>query len=162
MINVILQSLGLDLVKINGYAKVYQNILNGLRVVGIFREPSGDKQLNKLPDDRQVWIWTSTKPRPMTNGIWQSLRLHLVNINVHAKFHHNIPLGSRDRALFTFQNLELDKASTADKYHFVISLARSCQYQCVCKSLSTYFKRFFKELWTFFPGLRELSGDGQV
>ena len=40
--SVILQSLGPDLVNINVYihAKVYQNILNGLRVVDIFRELS--------------------------------------------------------------------------------------------------------------------------
>ena len=36
IINAILQSLDLDLVSINVYAKVYQNIPNGLRVVGIF------------------------------------------------------------------------------------------------------------------------------
>ena len=28
--------------------------------------------------------------------------LHLVNVNGYAKFHHNIPLGSRDNAIFTF------------------------------------------------------------
>ena len=41
-----------------------------------------------------------------------------------------------------FQNLELGKASTYDKCHLAISLARSCQYQYVCKSLSKYPKRF--------------------
>ena len=43
-----------------------------------------------------------------------------------------------------FQNLELGKASTDKKYQFAISLARSCQYQCLSKSLlkySTQFKR---------------------
>ena len=53
MINVILQSLGLDLVNINVYAKIYQNILNGLRVVDIFRKLSGDTQLHKLSGDEQ-------------------------------------------------------------------------------------------------------------
>ena len=48
MKNVTLQSLGLDLVNINVYAKVKQNIPNCLRVVGIFCELSGDKQLHKL------------------------------------------------------------------------------------------------------------------
>ena len=38
-----------------------------------------------------------------------------------------------------FQNLELDKDS---KCHFAISWTRSCQYQCVCKSLSKYSKWF--------------------
>ena len=52
MINVILQSIWL--VNINAYAKVYQNIPNGLIVVGIFREQSGDKQLHKLSGDGQV------------------------------------------------------------------------------------------------------------
>ena len=41
-----------------------------------------------------------------------------------------------------FQNVELGKASTDDKCHFAISWARSCQYQCVCKSVSKYSKRF--------------------
>ena len=43
-----------------------------------------------------------------------------------------------------FQNLELGKASTDKKYQFAISWARSCQYQCLRKSLlkySTQFKR---------------------
>ena len=53
-INVILQSLGLDLININMYAKVYQNIPNGLKVDGIFSELSWDKQLHKLSGDGQV------------------------------------------------------------------------------------------------------------
>ena len=63
-----------------------QNIPNGLRVNGFtfYR------------------IWTSAKPRPIPNAIWQSPGLHLVNINVYAKFHHNIPLSSRDKAIITF------------------------------------------------------------
>ena len=32
----------------------------------------------------------------------QSLELDLVNINVYAKVYQNIPLSSRDRAIFTF------------------------------------------------------------
>ena len=41
-----------------------------------------------------------------------------------------------------FQNLAFGKASNDDKCHFAIPWARSCQYQCVCKILSRYFKRF--------------------
>ena len=47
-------------------------------------------------------IWSSAKPRPTKNVILQSLRLDLVNINVYAKVYQNIPLSSRDRAIFTF------------------------------------------------------------
>ena len=40
--------------------------------------------------------------------------------------------------LSLFQNLELCKASTDEKCHFAISWVRSCQYQCLRKSLSKY------------------------
>ena len=40
-------------------------------------------------------VWTSATPRPIPNDIWQSLGLHLVNINAYAKFYQNIPNGLR-------------------------------------------------------------------
>ena len=45
---------------------------------------------------------TSAKTQPISNVICQSHGVHLVNINVYAKFHHNIPLSSRDSAIITF------------------------------------------------------------
>ena len=138
----------------------------------------------------------------MINGIWQSLYLDLVNINVYAKFDQNIPKSSRDRASFTFfriwisakprsttndsdnpldwilsismclrdfitifhsvqevwsfslfQNLDLGIASTDDKCHFTIPLARSCQYQCVTQFYqnipngSRFMNIFRKLIW---------------
>ena len=44
--------------------------------------------------------------------------------------------------LSPFQNLELGTASTNEKCHFAISWARSCQYQCLRKSLSKYSTQF--------------------
>ena len=41
-----------------------------------------------------------------------------------------------------FQNLALGKATTNDKCNFAISWTRCRQYQCVCKILSKYSKRF--------------------
>ena len=77
----------------------------------------------------------------------QSLGLDIVNINVYAKVYQNIPLSSRDRAIFTFfQNLALGKASTDDKCHFAIPWARSFQHQIVCK----YSKRFKSQISLFF------------
>ena len=101
MINGIWQSLRLDVVNINVYAKFSQTIPKGSRdraIVSLFR------------------IWISAKPRPMTNDIWQSL--DLVNINVYAKFHHNIPLSSRERTIITFSWFGPRIASTDDKCHF--------------------------------------------
>ena len=49
IINVISQSFRLDVVNINVYAKVYQNIPNGLKVINIFRELSGDKIFTNRP-----------------------------------------------------------------------------------------------------------------
>ena len=56
----------------------------------------------------------------MKNDISQSLGLDLDNINVYAEVYQNIPLSSRDKAIFIFQNLALGKASTDDKCHFTI------------------------------------------
>ena len=66
-------------------------------------------------------IWTSATPRPIPNDIWQSLGLHLVNINVYAKFHHNSPLSS---AIFTFSEFGVRHSLDRYKCHFAISWAR--------------------------------------
>ena len=47
-------------------------------------------------------FWSSAKPRSIKNVILQSLGLDLVNINDYAKVYQNIPLSSRDRAIFAF------------------------------------------------------------
>ena len=49
MINVISQSLELDDVNINAYAKFYQNIPNGVRVIYIFHEQADDKIFTNCP-----------------------------------------------------------------------------------------------------------------
>ena len=138
MKNVILQSLGLDLVNINVCATPYQNIPLRLGHFHFFR------------------IWRSAKPRLMINVILQFLELDLVNINVSAKFYQNIPNGLRVKfhslvninvsakfyqnipnglrvKFHCFQNLKLGKTSTNPKCHLTISWATSCQYQCICK-----------------------------
>ena len=93
--------------------------------------------------ESKVSLFSVFEPRLIPNFIWLYRGLHHVNINVYAKFHHNIPLSSRDRAIFTFfQNLEFCKATTNKKCHFAISWARSYQYQCLRKSLSNYSTQF--------------------
>ena len=42
----------------------------------------------------------------MKNVVSQSLGLDLININVYAEVYQNIPLSSRDRAIFTFVEFE--------------------------------------------------------
>ena len=86
MKNVISQSLGLDFVNINVYAKVYQNIPLSSRDRAIFTF---------------FRIWRSAKPRPMINVILQSLGLDIVNINAYAKFYQNIPNGLELSTFFT-------------------------------------------------------------
>ena len=125
MKNVISQSLGLDLININLYATVYQNIPLSLRDRSIFT----------------FRIWRSAKPRPMINVILQFLELDLININVSAKFYQNIPNGLRVK-FHCFQKLNLGKTSTNPKCHLTISWATSCQYQCVCKISSQYSTQF--------------------
>ena len=86
-------------------------------------------------------IWRSGKPRPILNAILQFLELDLFKINVSAKFYQNIPKGLRVNFHF-FQNLNLGKTSTNPKCLLTISLATSCQYQCVCKISSQYSTQF--------------------
>ena len=126
MKNVSSQSLGLDLVNINVYATVYQNLPLNLRERAYFHF---------------FRIWRSAKPRPMINVILQFLELDLVNINVSAKLYQKIPNGLRDKFNF-FQNLNLGKTSTNPKCHLTTSWATSCQYQCVCKISSQYSIQF--------------------
>ena len=124
--NVSSQSLGLDLVNINVYAKIYQNIPLSSRDRAIFSF---------------FRIWRSAKPRPMINVILQFLELDLVNINVSTKFYQKISNGLRAK-FHCFQNLNLGKTSTNPKCHLTISWATSWQYQCVCKISSQYSTQF--------------------
>ena len=84
MINVILQFLGIDLFNIKLSAKFYQNILNGSIVNFHFFQ---NLNLSK----------TLTNPKCHLTISWATSCQY---INVYAKFHHIIPLGSR--AIFTF------------------------------------------------------------
>ena len=87
--NVIKQSHGLHLVNTNMYAKFHHNI------------PLNSRDRASFTFFR---IWSSAKPRPMRNDISQPLAngLDLVNINVYAEVHQNIPLSSWDKVIFTF------------------------------------------------------------
>ena len=79
----------------------------------------------------------------MKNVISQSLGLDLVKINVYAKVYQNIPLSSRDGAIFTFSEFEPQQRLSQSQMTFdYISWATSCQYQYNCKILSKYSKRF--------------------
>ena len=89
MINVSLQFLQLDLVNINVSAKFYQNILNRLKV-----EFHCFQNLNLGK--------TSTNPKCHLTISWASS----CQYQCVCKIHHNIPLSSRDRAIFTFSEFE--------------------------------------------------------
>ena len=86
MINVILQFLGLDLFNIKLSTKFYQNIPNGLIVNFHFFQ---NLNLGKTSTNRKFHLTIS----------WATSCQYS---NVYAKFHHIIPLSSRDRAIFTF------------------------------------------------------------
>ena len=134
MINVILQFLELDLVNINVAAKFYQNIPNGLRVkFHCFQNLNLDQsQMSfdylmgyimsiSMCMQNFITIFHSVqeigpfslfqnlelgKASTVEKFISQSLGLGLVNINVYAKVYQNIPLSSRDSAIFTFSEFE--------------------------------------------------------
>ena len=105
-------TLGLVLVNINVYAKVYQNIpLNSRdRAIFTFSEfaSTDDKCHFAIPWARSF------------------------NIKLSEKFYQNIPNGLRVKFHIFSKNLNLSKNSTNPKCHLTISWATSCQYQCVC------------------------------
>ena len=86
MINVILQFLGLDLFNIKLSTKFYQNIPNGLRVNFHFFSEFEPRQ-------------NLEKSQMSFNNLMGYI---LCMQNVYAKFHHNIPLSSRDTVIITF------------------------------------------------------------
>ena len=156
MKNVISHPLGLDLVNINVYAK-FIKILHSVQETGLFllfqnlnlgnasANPKWHLTIPRATSCQYHFnrIWRSAKPRPIINVILQFLELDLVNINVSANFYQNSPNDLRDK-FHRFQDLDLGKTSTNPKCHLTISLATSCQYQCVCKvssQFSTQFKR---------------------
>ena len=134
MLDVILQSLGLDLaiplldhVNSNGYAKIYQNIPKGSRDRASFTfsefEPRQNLDLSQISFD---------------NLIGYILSISMCMQNFITIFFTVLEIGP----FSLFQNFELGKASTDKKCQFVTSWARSCQYQCLRKSLSKYSTQF--------------------
>ena len=78
-------------------------------------------------------IWSSAKPQPMRNDISQSLGLDLDNINVYAEVYQNIPLSSRDKAIFTFsefgarQSLDRSQMSFDNLMGYILSISMCMQ-----------------------------------
>ena len=56
----------------------------------------------------------------MKNDILQSLGLDHDNINVYAEVYQNIPLSSRDKAIFTFSEFGARQSLADNKCHFAI------------------------------------------
>ena len=98
-------------------------------------------------------IWSSSKPRPMKNIIWQSLGLDLVNINVYAKVYQNINTQFKRYGYFHFFRIWTSakpRPIPNDIWHLL-------GYHCVCKILSKYSKRFKSNLHTKLPQISTLE-----
>ena len=104
------------------------------------------KIYQKVQEIGPVSVFSEFKPRQILDQsqmTFDNLLGYILSIsrcmqNLITIFHSVQEIGS----FSLFQNVELGKASTDDKCHFTISWARSCQYQCVYKSVSKYSKRF--------------------
>ena len=125
--NVIWQSHWLDIVNIRVYAKFHHNILHSSRDSAIitFSEFEARQSLDR---------------RKMS---FLNLLGMILSISVFTQKFIKIVHSVQEIGQFSlFQNLALGKASIDDKCHFAIPWPRSCQYQCICKILSKYSKRF--------------------
>ena len=120
MVNVISQFLSLDLFNIKLSAKFYQNIPNGLRVNFHFFQ---NLNLGKTLTNSKYHLTIS----------WATSCQYT---NVYAKFHHNIPLSSRDRAIFTFsefgarQKLNQSQVSFDNLMGYILSIS-ICIQNCI-------------------------------
>ena len=106
------------------FIKIYQKV-QGIRSVSLFSEfePRQNLDLSQISFD---------------NLIGYTLSISMCMQNFITIFFTVLQIGP----FSLFQNLELGKASTDKKCHFAISWARSCQYQCLRKSLSIYSTQF--------------------
>ena len=141
MKNDISQSFGLDLDNINLYAEVYQifHSVQEIRPFSLFQNLALDKAstddkchfaIVSLFSEFETWqnLIQSYMSCHNLMGYILSISICVQNfITIFHSFQEIAPLS-------LFQNLELGKASTNEKCHFAISLARSCQYQCLRNS----------------------------
>ena len=123
--NDISQSLGINLVNINVYADVFQNIPLSSR-------------------DNAIFTLSEFCARQILNQSQMSFDnlMGNININLYAKLITIFHSFQEIAPLLRFQNLELGKASTNEKCHFAISWARSFKFQCLRNSVSKYFTQF--------------------
>ena len=131
------QSLGLDLVNINAYAKLHK-IFHSVQEIGTV-----------------LFFQNLDLGRASTVGKWyfgKLFGLHLVNINVFVKFYQNICTVQEWRPVsFVFRNLTSAKPRPMIFFHLAIYWARGCQYQCVYQISLQYSKEFKIEgLFQFF------------
>ena len=93
-----------------------------------------------------VSLFSEFKPRPKLNQSQMSfdnLMGYILSISMYKQNFITIFHSVQEIVpLSLLQNLELGKASTKEKCHFAISWATSCQYQCLCNSLSKYSIQF--------------------
>ena len=143
MKNDISQSLWLDLDNINIYEEVYQNMPLSLRDKAF--SPFQNFALGKASTDDKchfaiVSLFSEFVPRQKLNQpqmSFDNLMGYILSISMCMQNFITIFHAVQEIALLSLlQNLELGKASTNKKYHFAISWARSCQYQCLRNSLS--------------------------
>ena len=151
MLNIILQSLGLDLaifcldhVNSNVYVKFYQNISKGSRDRASF-------------DFFFFFFFSEFEPRQnldQTQMSFDYLVGYILSISMCMQNFIAIFFTVQGIGPFSlFQNLELGKASTDKKCQFAISWVRACQYQCLRKSLSKYSTQFKRRDISLFQNL---------
>ena len=135
MKNVISLSLWLNLVNINVYTKVYQNIPLSSR-------------------DRTIFTFSEFEPRQCL-GQSQRIGLHLVNINAYAKIYQNIPNGLRVIDIFSriFTNRPASKSSQTVRWQnqmfdyralYEIQLQDSVDF-LLCRAIAFFASKAFYE-----------------
>ena len=159
MTNGICKSLGLDLVNINVYAK-FITIYLSVQKIGPF------SLFQNLDKCHFAILWARYCQYQYVCKILSKYSKRFKSYEHFCKLIGDTQLHKRTGDTQLLQKLDLGLAATDSKCRFAVLQARSCQFQCVCKILSKYSKRFKSyEHFCKLIGdtqLHKLTGDTQL
>ena len=101
------------------------------------------KIYRKVQEIGPVSLFSEFEPRQNLDQSQMSFDnwLHLVNISVYVKFHHNILHSSRDRAIFTFSEFGAWPIKNVSSQSLGLDFVNISVYAKVFSKYSTQFKR---------------------
>ena len=138
------QSLGLHLININAYAKFYQNIPNGLRVIDFFHEQAGDKMFTNGPRTK------SSQTVRWQNQMFDYRALYEIQLQVSVDFLRVVQ--SRLLRIIAYWGQSSQYANIAQKFNFwrcTLIVYPASLFFSSCKHRYKLYSKFFRYQYRF-------------